>query len=101
MVFENRTLTVPAYVFADDKSNYDIIIIIGNSFSNKRSANINFGFASEDLSHIPSINNIEIAKSFISRNATQEDFETEDDSLPPLISDASDWTEESMLEQDL
>ena len=221
MVFENRTLTVPAYVFADDKSNYDIII--GNSFSNKRSANINFdglsyslladdGFlinipgsmgetrfnssdlqfevictrnhyinpmsvnqisvffrevgetkqyyfqdavqffieantekdnllrvastlciayqdnetllevvnatastlllkrgritgnafiASEELSHIPSINNIEIAKSFISRNATQEDFETEDDSLPPLISDASDWSEESILEQDI
>ena len=57
--------------------------------------------ASEELSHIPSINNIQIAKSFTSRNATQEDFETEDDSLPPLISDVSDWSEESMLEQDL
>ena len=59
--------------------------------------------ASKELSHIPSINNIEfeIAKSFISRNATQEDFETEDNTLPPLISDISDWSEESMLEQDL
>ena len=56
--------------------------------------------ASKELSHIPSINNIEIAKSFISRNATQEDFETDDDSLPPLISDVSDWSEENMLEQD-
>ena len=48
--------------------------------------------ASEELSHIPSINNMQITKSFISRNATQEDFETEGD---------SDWSEESMLEQDL
>ena len=47
MVFENRTITVPAYVFADDKSNYDIII--GNSFSNKRSANINFNGLSYSL----------------------------------------------------
>ena len=47
MVFENRTITVPAYVFPDDKSNYDIII--GNSFSNKRSANINFDGLSYSL----------------------------------------------------
>ena len=39
-VFENRTITINAYVFSDNKSNYDLII--GNAFSRKRSANINF-----------------------------------------------------------
>ena len=55
--------------------------------------------ASEELSHIPSINNIEIARSFILRNARQEDFEYGGDSLPPLIPDSSDLSDEDISEQ--
>ena len=47
MVFENRTITVPASAFPADKSNYDIIL--GNAFTKKRSANINFDGLSYSL----------------------------------------------------
>ena len=97
-----RVASTLCIAYQDNETVLEVVNATASALLLKRGRIMGKAFiASEELSHIPSINNIEIAKSFISRNATQEDFETDDDSLPPLISDVSDWSEESMLEQHL
>ena len=99
-----RVASTLCIAYQDNETLIEVVNATASALLLKRGRIMGKAFiASEELSHIPSMNNIEIAKSFFSRNATQEleDSETEDDSLPPLISDASDWSEENMLEQDL
>ena len=54
--------------------------------------------ASETLSHIPAIYNIEIHRSFISGDTAIQDPDSDEDSLPPLLSQSDEDTEDKDMQ---
>ena len=69
-----RVASTLCIAYQDNETLIEVVNATASALLLKRGRIMGKAFiASEELSHIPSINNIEIAKSFISRNATQED----------------------------
>ena len=81
-----RVASILCIAYQDNKILLEVVNATASSLLLKRGKVMGKAFiTSNELSHIPSINDIEITRSFILRDATQDDFKTKDDSLPPLI----------------
>ena len=71
-----RVASTLCIAYQDNETFLEVVNATASALLLKRGRIMGKAFiSSKELSHIPPINNIEIAKSFISRNAIQEDLE--------------------------